>query len=364
MTDPSSASRGALQALEAVRSAVERLASSRSSRDNASDVTAICSGVELALGAVLGRTDLSGQALVRETRQREAISLEQAHAALELFAVRDRIGTSGQVDIADLDVAREAYGALVHGFETAAAPGAGATPAATAATTPAGAAGPAPGSPSGIAAPGSAAASGPLGAAGYGAPEPAPHDVPPNRGPVIAVVVVVVLVLLGLYYVVAGHRAPSALDAGIAAYTAGQRDSARVLFTRAATESPSNALPHLYLGRMAREDGDYTTAGKELRTAVQLDPSSAAGQRELGAFFLARGGSFASESRPDLASQDYDAARRAYVRAIQVNGSDTASQGYLACALARLGRAGEAATWLKRAGAGPWSTCATTPAAP
>ncbi len=137
-----------------------------------------------------------------------------------------------------------------------------------------------------------------------------------------------------------------------------------MLFTRAATESPSDALPHLYLGRMAREVGDYTTAGKELRTAVQLDPSSAAGQRELGAFFLARGGSFASESRPDLASQDYDAARRAYVRAIQVNGSDTASQGYLACALARLGRAGEAATWLKRAGAGPWSTCATTPAAP
>ncbi|HEX6808121.1 MAG TPA: tetratricopeptide repeat protein [Gemmatimonadaceae bacterium] len=365
MTDPSSASRGALQALEAVRSAVERLASSRSPQDNASDVTAICSGVELALGAVLARTDLSGQALVREARQREAISLEQAHAALELFAVRDRIGTSGQVDSADLDVAREAYGALVHGFETPPAPGAGATPAATAAgATAAGAARPVPERPSGSAAPGSAAASGPLGSAGSGAPEPAPHDAPPNRWPVIAVVVVVVLVLLGLYYVVAGHRAPSALDAGIAAYTAGQRDSARVLFTRAATQSPSNALPHLYLGRMAREDGDYSTAGKELRTAVQLDPSGAAGQRELGAFFLARGGSFASESRPDLASQDYDAARRAYVRAIQINGSDTASQGYLACALARLGRADEAATWLKRAGAGPWSTCATTPAAP
>ncbi|HTL94454.1 MAG TPA: hypothetical protein VL157_02865, partial [Gemmatimonadaceae bacterium] len=88
-------------------------------------MTAICAGVELALGALLGRSDLSGQALVRETRQREAISLEQAHAALELFAVRDRLGASGQVDSADLDVAREAYGALVRGFETPPVAGAG-----------------------------------------------------------------------------------------------------------------------------------------------------------------------------------------------------------------------------------------------
>jgi tetratricopeptide (TPR) repeat protein len=349
VTDPSSASRGALHALEAVRPAVERLSSSRSSQDNASDVTAICAGVELALGAVLGRTDLSGQALVRETRQREALSLEQAHAALELVAVRDRMSASGRVDSADLDVAREAYDALVRGF------GATPVPSATA---------PAPAVPSGIAPPSSAAASGPLGAAAYGASEEAPHDAPPSHKPVIAVVVVVVLVLVGLYYVMAGHRAPSALDAGIAAYTAGHRDSARTFFTRAAGADPRDALPHLYLGRMAREDGDYTTAGKELRTAIQLDPTGAAGQRELGAFFLARGGSFAVQSRPDLASQDYDAARRAYVRAIQVNAADTASEGYLACALARLGRAGEAATWLKRAGPGPWSACAASPGAP
>lgn len=349
MTDPSSASRGALHALEAVRPAVERLSSSRSSQDNASDVTAICAGVELALGALLGRTDLSGQALVRETRQREAVSLEQAHAALELFAVRDRMGASGRVDRADLDVAREAYDALVRGF------GATPVPSATA---------PALAVPSGIAPASSAAASGPLGAAAYGASEEAPHDAPPSHKPVIAVVVVVVLVLLGLYYVMAGRRAPSALDAGIAAYTAGHRDSARTFFTRAAGADPRDALPHLYLGRMAREDDDYTTAGKELRTAIQLDPTGAAGQRELGAFFLARGGSFAVQSRPDLASQDYDAARRAYVRAIQVNAADTASEGYLACALARLGRAGEAATWLKRAGPGPWSACAASPGAP
>jgi len=369
VTDPTSASRGALHALEAVRPAVERLSSSRSSQDNASDVTAICTGVELALSVLIGRTDLSGQALVRETRQREAISLEQAHAALELFAVRDRVGASGQIDAADLEVAREAYGALGRGFDAAPVSADNATPPATGATTPSGAtaAGPArdgPAVPSGIAPASSAAAGGPLGGAAFGAPEEAPLTAPPRHGPLITAAVVSVLVLLGVYYLVAGHRAPSALDAGIAAYTAGHRDSARVFFTRAAAAYPNTVRPHLYLARMAREDGDYSTAGKELRTAVQLDPSGAAAQRELGAFFLARGGSFASQGRPDLASQDYDAARRAYVRAIQTDASDTASQGYLACALARLGRADEAATWLKRAGPGPWSGCASSPAAP
>jgi len=363
VTDPSSASRGALHALEAVRPAVERLSSSRSSQENASDVTAICAGVELGLSALIGRTDLSGQALVRETRQRELISLEQAHAALELFAVRERVGASGAIDAADLEVAREAYGALRRGLDAAPVPADGAAPAAPGATV-AGAARDGPAVPSGIAPSSSAAASRPLGAAAFGAPEEVPPVAPPRHGPLITAAVVLVLVLLGVYYLVAGHRAPSALDAGIAAYTAGHRDSARVFFARAAAAYPNAVRPHLYLARMAREDGDYSTAGKELRTAVQLDPSGAAAQRELGAFFLARGGSFASQGRPDLASQDYDAARRAYVRAIQADASDTASQGYLACSLARLGRADEAATWLKRAGPGPWSGCASSPAAP
>ncbi|HKV50067.1 MAG TPA: hypothetical protein VJO52_02605, partial [Gemmatimonadaceae bacterium] len=117
MTDPSSASSGAVGALEAVRPAVDRLSPDRSSPSNASDVAAICAGVESALGASLGRADLTGQPLVREARQREAISLEQAHAALELFAVRDRVQAGGlDVTAADLDVAREAYGSLARGF--------------------------------------------------------------------------------------------------------------------------------------------------------------------------------------------------------------------------------------------------------
>jgi len=355
VTDPSNASSGAA-ALEAVRPAVDRLSPSRSSRDNASDVGIICAGVESALGIRLGRADLTGQPLVREARQGEAISLEQAHAALELFAVRDRVQAGGQdITAADLDVAREAYGSLARGFGAPAA----AQPANAGA--PSAAAPPAAGPP--VVVPPAVPAAGPaaepaaaLGAAGS-------PNAGPSRAPVLVALVAVFALGVGTYYWFGPKRAPSALDAGVAAYTAGRRDSARALFARAAAADPRAALPHLYLGRMAREDGDYSTAGKELRSAIQLDPNGAAGQRELGAFFLARGGTFSAQNRTDLASQDYDAARRAYVRAIQIDAADTASEGYLACALSRLGRADEAATWLARAGSGPWSTCAAAPAA-
>ena len=350
MTDPSNASSGAA-ALEAVRPAVDRLSPSRSSRDNASDVGIICAGVESALGTRLGRSDLKGQPLVREARQGEAISLEQAHAALELFAVRDRVQAGGQdITPADLDVAREAYGSLARGFG------------APAAAQPGNAGGPPAAGPPVVVPPAVPAA----GPAAEPAAVPGAARSPnagPSRAPVLVALVAVFALGVGAYYWFGPKRAPSALDAGVAAYTAGQRDSARALFARAAAADPRAALPHLYLGRMAREDGDYSTAGKELRSAIQLDPDGAAGQRELGAFFLARGGTFSAQNRTDLASQDYDAARRAYVRAIQIDAADTASEGYLACALSRLGRADEAATWLARAGSGPWSTCAAAPAA-
>ncbi|MGH7647976.1 MAG: tetratricopeptide repeat protein, partial [Gemmatimonadaceae bacterium] len=345
MTDPSPASSGAVQALEAVRPAIDRLSSGRSSQDNASDVSAICAGVESALGALVARADLSGQPLVREARQRELISLEQAHAALELFAVRDRVSAGGQeITAADLDVAREAYRSLSRGFAPASVPPA--TPASAPLSPP----GSATSATTVIVPPPAAAAPGPDRGAGIPV-APASAELPtapPNRAPVLVLLLVLVLLGIGAYYWFGARRGPSALDAGVAAYSAGQRDSARAMFARAAAADPRAAMPHLYLGRMAREDGDYTTAGKELRTAVQLDPTGAAGQRELGAFFLARGGTFTSQNRQDLATQDYDAARRAYVRALQANAADSASEGYLACALARLGRTDEAATWLKR----------------
>ncbi|HVF40167.1 MAG TPA: tetratricopeptide repeat protein, partial [Gemmatimonadaceae bacterium] len=54
---------------------------------------------------------------------------------------------------------------------------------------------------------------------------------------------------------------------------------------------------------------------------------------------------------------NYEVARRFFVRAIESNPADKASQGYLGCALARLNRAQEAQAFLNRAGPGSWSSC-------
>jgi tetratricopeptide (TPR) repeat protein len=80
---------------------------------------------------------------------------------------------------------------------------------------------------------------------------------------------------------------------------------------------------------------------------VQLGPSNAVALREL-----------ASAS---FAQQNYDAARRCYIRALQVDASDRLAQGYLGCSLVRLGRLDEGVRWIQRAGTGPWTACAPAP---
>jgi Flp pilus assembly protein TadD len=70
-------------------------------------------------------------------------------------------------------------------------------------------------------------------------------------------------------------------------------------------------------------------------------------QRELASVLLADG-------NPELA-------RRFYVRAIELDPRDRLAQGFLGCALLRLGRVDEARRWLDRAGPGEWSACAAPP---
>jgi Flp pilus assembly protein TadD len=94
---------------------------------------------------------------------------------------------------------------------------------------------------------------------------------------------------------------------------------------------------------MAREDGDINTARREAETAIRLDAKNATALREMGLILFSTG--------------DYELSRRFFVRAIQVNPADNASQGYLGCALARLNRIEEAQRFLTRAGNGVWSTC-------
>jgi Flp pilus assembly protein TadD len=174
----------------------------------------------------------------------------------------------------------------------------------------------------------------------------------------LLILIAIALVAGGVYwYELGSDSLPSDVTDAVTLYERGQPEAARAAFTQAAREHPELALPHLYLGRIARTEGDFAAAGNELRMAVELEPQSTVALNELGAFFLARGTSFANQGRPDLATSDYNAARRTYVRALQLDPADSTARGFLGCSLARLGRTSEATKWLQRAGSGPWSSC-------
>jgi Tfp pilus assembly protein PilF len=179
----------------------------------------------------------------------------------------------------------------------------------------------------------------------------------------LLIVLAILIVGGGVYWYEGRSAIPSDVQKAIAEYQAGQHEAAWGDFSRAARQHPQLVLPHLYLARLAREQGDFATAGNELKTALQLEPGNAVALRELGAFFLARGTQFANQGRPDLAEADYDAARRNFVKSLTIAPTDRDAQGWLGCTLARLGRTQEAASWIGRAGAGPWSVCV-APTAP
>jgi hypothetical protein len=91
------------------------------------------------------------------------------------------------------------------------------------------------------------------------------------------------------------------------------------------------------------------TANTEAVTAVRLGPNNAVALRELASV--------------SFVAQNYDAARRFYLRAVQADTSDRLAQGFLGCSLIRLGRIDEGMRWINRAGAGAWSSCAPPPGA-
>ena len=89
------------------------------------------------------------------------------------------------------------------------------------------------------------------------------------------------------------------------------------------------------------------TANTEAVTAVRLGPNNSVALRELASV--------------SFVQQNYDAARRFYLRAVQSDTTDRLSQGFLGCSLVRLGRIDEGMRWINRAGAGAWSGCAPPP---
>jgi tetratricopeptide (TPR) repeat protein len=324
------ARRSALAALDRARPAIARLDQSRHFEELAADLMESWSAVETALRSLVGGTTLGGQALIREARQRQLLSFEQANALAEFHAASERAhATDYEPTAADLDAARDAFLKFESGLMSDSA-------------------GAAPSSPIVLNTDGMR--SSPL-----GAPEPVP---PPRDGlepwvkAVLAAVVVLLVAGLGFAAYSQGWFGSrnDALQAGIDDYRRGQREAAVGEFTKAARDNPNDPLPHVYLSRMAREVGNMTIAGQEAQTAVTLGPQNAVALRELGLYLLSAG--------------NLDLARRFLVRAVQADTSDRMSMGYLGCTMVRLGRPTEAQMWLNRAGQGDWSRCAAVQTAP
>lgn len=324
MTTP--AQRSARSALDAARPSVARLDSARSSEDLAADLIDVWNAVEAALRTLVGTTALGGQALIREARQRQLITFDQANGIAEFEAVHARLqDTSYRPTPSDTSSARNAYLKLDAALMENAAQPTGYAPPVTQPTTTA-------------------------------TPTPVADTVvaAPRRSGlprwIIPTVAALVLVLgVGGFFIFRGNGGGSYAE-GVAAYTKGQREVATNAFNKAVREEPKNPGPHIYLARMAREVGNFTLATSELTLALDADPNNATALREMGANMLQQ--------------NNAEMARRFYVRAIQTDPTDKVSQGYLGCALLRLGRIQDATNFLNRAGPGPWSSCVATATQP
>ncbi len=307
--------RSALAALNHVRPIIARLDIARHAEDIAADIIEGWNGTEVSLRSLLGGSALSGQALIRELRQREMLSLSQTHALMEFLAARERAGrTDYSPTAADISATRHGFqeleGALTGVPEPAMAMGGPVTTAPAAGDTTMVQTGP----PAG-----------------------------PGRAIAIAVAVLLLLGVGGFfaYQAFAGNRNITA--EGERYLAAGQRADARRAFDEAAREHPESARPHIYLGRMARDDGDHARALQELTTAIRLEPASALAQREMGSYQFLRG--------------NYPLASSFFTRAIQYDPTDRIAMGFLACAQARMGRMDAAIRFFDRAGPGNWSSC-------
>ncbi len=316
-----------------------RLDLSRDPEDLAADIIEGWQAAESSLRSLIGSASLSGQPLIREVRQRDLLTLDQAHALVEFSAAHERAQrTDYRPSNGDIGAARTGFQQLEAALrqERAAAP----PPAPTAAPVP---------------------------GAVPAAPDPGVPEFPGagrRRGfPLIALLGLLLLLGAiggGIYYFTAG-RSVTALQAGIASYSGGDRNGARNHFAQAVRDDPKDADPHIYLGRMARDEGDAATAVRELQTAISLEPNNATAQREMGAHLLAQATGQLSTGNLPGALQSLNLSRNFYVRAVQLNPADKNAQGYLGCVLMRLGRVQEANSFWQRAGPGPWTQCQPLP---
>jgi tetratricopeptide (TPR) repeat protein len=349
--------RAALDAIHSARPIIARLSMARDSEDLAADLIEAWTATETVLRSLVGGSSLTGQMLIRELRQRHFLSLEQANALAEFHAARER---AARVDYkpteGDVNASRDAFLKLEAGLmgETSAAAPAAASPAPAAAP------------PAGVPVKAAAAASAASRSRGGGAYTPdgpldpnarerfegAPVAVPPEGSrprwlmPLLGLVALLVVGGIAAFALM-GRRGNAAFDNGVKAYKEGRREAAAGEFLKATKDDPNDPMPHVYLARMAREAGNMNTANTEAVTAVRLGPNNGVALRELASV--------------SFVQQNYDAARRFYLRAVQADTTDRLSQGFLGCSLVRLGRIDEGMRWINRAGAGAWSSCAPPP---
>src|SRR6185437_12982480 len=101
---------GARAALDAARPAVARLDVTRGTEDLAADLIEVWMAVQAALRSLVGSNVLSGQSLIREARQRQLISFDQANSLAEFEAVHARVqNTSYRPTAGDVTAARDAF---------------------------------------------------------------------------------------------------------------------------------------------------------------------------------------------------------------------------------------------------------------
>ncbi len=327
--------RAALGALDRVRPLVSGLQRNRPNEELGAELGAAWAATEVVLRALLGGSALDGQALVREVRERELMTLETAHALVDFHAAADRAESAGySVGAGDVSAARTAVDQLSMALD-------GVTvSSATTGTQPIQV------RPDGAPESGTTKTGDAATLTGTSRKRVVPASV------IVAIVALFLIVIpLGAWWLMSNRAGgPRSMEAAQQLYTQGQRDQARLAFAEIALKHPEMALPHVYLARIAREQNDITVAQQELQNAIRLDPESSTAQREMGNLMLATG-------NPELA-------RRFYMRAIEIDPADRAAQGYLGCALLQLGQLELGRRFINRAGPGDWTVCIVQPAGP
>jgi len=268
---------------------------------------------------------MGGSALIREARQRQMLTFDQANAlaAFSAVSVRCADGAYSPSDD-DLNAVREGFDQ----FESSLTMAEGAPPQVSQ---------------------GEAMSTKGLRLSPLGTPRPVPLPPEPQPWWFLAFIgIVIVGALGGIGWLAWSRWGNTALPGGLAAasesYEQGKPEQARSQFEDIVRQDPKNATAHVFLSRIARESGDASAAREHAALAVQADPQSVLALREMAAVLLA--------------SRDYELARRFYARVVQAAPDDVSSQGYLGCTLLKLGRIDEGNRWIDRAGPGPWRACA------